>query len=147
MAFFISYLTLPFFRPKHRLLFLLIACIGGIIPDIDYRKSWAARKIWPLNWILSFVLKHRGFIHTIYPPVIVGAMIVYLGGTKIYAIAFMLGYIVHLMLDMLTHSGIRILHPISSIRLRGFVKTGGIIDTSIFIASSVCAIFLLFGIV
>ncbi|MBW2998580.1 metal-dependent hydrolase, partial [Candidatus Woesearchaeota archaeon] len=46
---------------------------------------------------------------------------------------FMIGYGSHILIDMITKQGILFIHPLIKIRISGFVKTGSVIETAIFI--------------
>lgn len=76
------------------------AAIGGIIPDLDILLNY------------GFPLMHRGIVHT---PFFLAVCVVFLylvteGSTTF---AFGAGFLSHLLLDIITPSGIVLLYPLS----------------------------------
>lgn len=107
-----------------------VAALFSILPDIDMVKSKAGRHLQPFSTVLSLIFRHRGFLHSF-----VFAALVYLGMRYLVspqiAAAATIGYASHIILDALTKEGIMPLWPLSRLRLRGFVKTGGIVEKAI----------------
>lgn len=99
--------------------------LGSLFPDIDHRNSYLSRKIKPISSITSKIFKHREFTHSI-----VGTLLFYyllssiLGKTNIEAMystmfieAFIIGVISHIVLDMLTVSGVVLFYPMYKKRI------------------------------
>lgn len=107
-----------------------VAALFSILPDIDMVKSKAGRHLQPFSTVLSLIFRHRGFLHSF-----VFAALVYIGVRYLLspaiAAAAAIGYASHLILDSLTKEGIMPLSPLSKARLKGFVKTGGIVEKAI----------------
>ncbi len=78
----------------------IIFLIGLLFPDIDKMNSITGRKF----KIIGFFFKHRGFFHSIYPVLILAYFLNFLN--QYIAIFFSLGYMLHLIEDMFTKSGI-----------------------------------------
>jgi inner membrane protein len=78
----------------------IVFLMGLLFPDIDKMNSIIGRKF----KIIGFFFTHRGFFHSIY-PVLISAYILNFFNASI-AIFFSLGYILHLIEDMFTKSGI-----------------------------------------
>ena len=116
-----------FFR--YVIYFLLIA-LGVLLPDMDHSESYINRKL-IITKIFAFVFKHRGFLHSIYFPLILG-IIMWLYFGFFYGFALFIGYISHILSDALTVSGVNLLHPFSHLHIRGFVKTGSLLERIIF---------------
>lgn len=97
--------------------------------------------------ILSKFTKHRTFTHSL-----LGLMLFSWGGYVLLNssghlfLYFILGYILHLIADSLTHQGIQLLFPLKSRQAAGIVKTGGLLDTILSIISFSITIYLLFNI-
>jgi membrane-bound metal-dependent hydrolase YbcI (DUF457 family) len=85
---------------------LLIVGVGGLLPDIDHNRSFISNK---LGFNLSWLFKHRGPTHTVYPYI---AMIVFgLYETTLLAESLFwlgIGSLLHMYGDMHTVSGVRI---------------------------------------
>jgi len=119
------------------ILFVVVAAIAALIPDADHQNSKIGR--W---FIFSRFMKHRGFLHTIF-AVILFAFILLLFNAGIYILAFVIGYLSHLIIDMLTYQGIALIHPFSKTRIKGFIKTGKIQETMIYVILLLADIILL----
>lgn len=109
---------------------MAVAALFAVLPDLDTVKSKAGRNLQPFSTILSFVFRHRGFLHSF-----VFAAAVYFGMhflfSSVIAVAAMIGYSSHLLLDSLTKEGIKPLSPLSRVRIKGFVRTGGVVEKAI----------------
>ena len=101
-------------KKKFKLLYVLLAGLGGILPDIDIVVYWLLNTLFgtPLSEV------HRTISHTLLMPLLMiaaGAILyrhhkpVALG---IFAIAF--GYSTHLLLDYLLTGSLPILYPLST---------------------------------
>lgn len=100
------------------LLFSLIAIFSTLIPDLD-------------NSSIGIFLKHRGIVHSLTFAVIIGLILIPLISLN-NTLAFWLGYVVHLIADGMTISGVPLLWPIKKrFRLKLF-KTGGITEHLLF---------------
>lgn len=108
------------------LIILILAVIGGLLPDIDEKHS----KIGKHFKTISFIFDHRGFFHTVWMGGILSVIILETLG-KISAIVFFAAYLSHLLLDAITISGIRPFLPIQ-LKISGGVKTGGFFEKVIF---------------
>ena len=96
--------------------------------DIDIKNSkfgnrWYFR---PLQWIT----KHRGFLHSLFFALLLSLVV---GSINLWAgFGFFVGYVSHLFLDCLTKSGIKLFWPFNY-KIKGFVKSGSIIEDVIFV--------------
>ncbi|MBI2143229.1 metal-dependent hydrolase [Candidatus Woesearchaeota archaeon] len=107
-----------------------VAALFSILPDIDMVKSKAGKHLQPFSTVAAFAFRHRGFLHSF-----VFAAAVYFGMRYLFspviAAAAMVGYSSHLLLDSLTKEGIKPFSPLSKMRIKGFVKTGGVVEKAI----------------
>ncbi|MEA3378021.1 MAG: metal-dependent hydrolase [Nanoarchaeota archaeon] len=122
-----SFTLLKFYEINHPIIFCLTFIFFGLIPDMDMPKSKLGKKHKIISNILHILFGHRGFIHTIFPAIFFFAIFYYYGFIEI-AIASILGYLGHLLLDILTPYGLKVFYPFSKVNFRGFVKTGGFIE-------------------
>ena len=115
------FLTMPVF-----ILFFILFSTAFV--DIDIKNSkfgnrWYFR---PLQWIT----KHRGFLHSLVACVFLSLVV---GGFSLWAgFGFFVGYISHLFLDCLTVSGVRLFWPFGW-KIKGFVRSGRIIEDVVFV--------------
>jgi len=117
----------------NKFIFVSIAVIASLIPDLDMPASKLGQKVRPLSWFLNLLFGHRGLIHTIFFPLVIWGVLVHYNKHFIAA-PFFLGYMSHLVIDMLTVQGIYFFYPISKVKVNGFVKTGGVLEWFIFVA-------------
>ena len=120
-------------KVEHVILFL----IGALFPDIDSPTSFIGKRFKIIGWLF----KHRGIFHSLFMAVLLSALIYFYN--KTYAIVFFLGYITHLVTDMLNYSGIALFYPISSFKIKGFMKANGIGEKIIFVICLVLGFWLL----
>ena len=96
--------------------------------DIDIKNSkfgnrWYLR---PLQW----VTRHRGVFHSLFLGLLLSLI---LGGVNLWAgFGFFVGYVSHLFLDCLTYFGVALFWPFSW-RIKGFVKSGGVVEDVVFV--------------
>jgi membrane-bound metal-dependent hydrolase YbcI (DUF457 family) len=105
--------------------FILLATI---FVDIDSKKStfgnyWLFR---PIQWLFS----HRGIIHSLLFALVISLAIFLFNVSA--GLGFFIGYVLHLLLDCFTPSGICFFYPFC-FKFRGFVKSGGIFEDVLFV--------------
>jgi membrane-bound metal-dependent hydrolase YbcI (DUF457 family) len=123
-------------------LFLPIALFATIIPDIDNKFSRIGH--YKLSRIFNFFVKHRGITHS-FTFLFIISFFIFLFFKEIL-FAFVLGYSLHLLADSLTIKGIMPLYPFKK-KLRGKIKTGGIIENLIFVILLSGNLFLVFTLI
>jgi len=117
-----------FLHPSNFLLFILIACFVALIPDIDNRDSKLGKHV----KFISKIFNHRGILHTVFPPIGLFLLFNYLGYNLI-GLAVLIGYLSHILIDAFTPEGINFLHPFTSFRISGFIRTGTFLETILFL--------------
>ncbi len=121
----------------NQLLGVFIILLGALIPDIDERSSILGRKI-PF---ISFFTRHRTFFHSLFFAILCMIVLnVFL--PRMYVWLFLAGYMSHLFLDAMTPMGVRPFWP-SQVRIRGFIRTGGILEKMLFILFTALFLWLL----
>lgn len=109
--------------PASQAAFIGAIILGSLFPDIDSATSLIGSKL----KLVSLFFKHRGAIHSL-PVLAVCTMVFFLlSNNAYYSIAFLLGYLFHLLIDSLTPKGVAWLWP-SKKRIRGALRTTGIFD-------------------
>ena len=107
---------------------LLIPCVlfGSLLPDVDHEGS-KINHLLPITRWVPWLFSHRGFFHSLFPPLLLlfGAMAL---GYPLIGFYVTIGYLSHLLSDMLTQAGIGPLHPILRFRIRGPLRTGGLVE-------------------
>ena len=117
----IALVFLLFFKVS--MLFNAVFIIFTLLPDIDSSNSIIGRRLYPISKLIEFLFGHRGIFHGILIPLTVSIILLLLG-LKLIAIAAFLGYLLHLLVDAMTISGVNIF----GVRIKGFIKTDGIIE-------------------
>lgn len=111
-----------------KILFLFAVVFASFIPDIDIRFSKFGKK--KIFRPLQFLAGHRGIFHSF---IFLGLVCfgIYFFNESI-ALGFFLGYGLHIIGDCFTKSGVKLFYPFE-FKLRGFVKTGGLVEAMIFV--------------
>lgn len=107
--------------------------LGGVIPDLDHRKSKVTQTAGLFGFFSSRLFKHRGILHTpVVYAVLTAVLTLSLGEhPMVHAAIFgaLAGELSHLFLDMLNPSGIPLLWPLTRKRISLLpIQTGGRID-------------------
>ena len=110
-----------------KIVVIATAMVFSVLPDMDTVKSKAGKTLQPFSTVISFLFRHRGFLHSFVFAAIVYFSIRYIFSPAI-ASAAVIGYSSHLVLDSLTKEGIMPFWPLSKMKLKGFVKTGGLAE-------------------
>ncbi len=106
--------------------FFAAVLLGSLVPDLDEQRSILGRRVRIFSWLFE----HRGICHSIFFWALFALLFfVVLGDLDVF-LGFTIGFASHLLLDSLTRQGI-VLFP-TKIRLRGFLRSGGIFDYLIF---------------
>ncbi len=126
----------PFFV---KLLAFFLTILGSLLPDIDERHSIIGRKI----QLVGVLFKHRGFFHSFIALGIFAIPLFILFENLLPLLGFVLGFVSHLFLDMLTKEGLFI-YPFS-IKIRGSIKVGGFLEKVLFILLFLLLLYALFS--
>lgn len=134
-GFLMGLIFLIILRPGNQILFMGLCLIGSACPDIDHPKSKLGQWFKPIGWLFE----HRGFFHSIFPLMI----LFLLSKLNPLFIPFLIGYASHILIDMTTKQGILFIHPFINIRISGFIRTGSILETIIFLGISLANLILI----
>jgi membrane-bound metal-dependent hydrolase YbcI (DUF457 family) len=115
------------------LLFLFVSVLATLIPDLDSKNSKLGKK--KVFRIFNLFMKHRGIVHSFLFLLALSIIILLLW--KEILLPFVFGYALHLIIDSFTLQGTRIFYPFK-MKVRGIIKTGGIIELIVFFVF-VCA--------
>ena len=112
----------PFFAIRWYVFFPLVL-FAALLPDGDHPNSWLGRRLGFFSKFLNFIAGHRGITHSIWIPLILGLGLAIAFGTQ-FGIPIFIGYLSHVLSDALTKKGINLLHPVTTLHISGFIKTG-----------------------
>jgi len=125
------------------IIFSIFFLIAAFFPDIDSRNSRIGKNIFlrPLQWVIS----HRGIFHSVF-VLSISSAVIFIFNNKA-AIGFFLGYLFHLILDAITIQGIKPFYPLTKLKVSFILKSGSIIEETIFILFFIIDIFLIIRII
>lgn len=96
---------------------LVVLTVGALFPDIDHPKSLFGRALRPVSLAINRRWGHRTITHS--APALTGISFIFalvekqISASSSLALIFFLAYWSHLLLDMVTVSGIPLLYPFS----------------------------------
>lgn len=128
----VGLLSLKFLVVSPKWLFVLIVAVASSFPDIDHPRSKISKLLFPISWLISWVVSHRGVLHSVFPIIGLYFLFDYFG-LSFVGIAISIGYLSHLIGDALTYTGIDFLYPLSRFKISGPISTGGLLETIIFV--------------
>ena len=144
-------LTQYYVRPEERVAALLIIGVASLLPDLDSQQSFVGSRMPFFSWLMSSVFGHRGFIHSLLGCamwLVVIFLVLKMVGLDVYQgivlSAFAIGYITHLIMDILTLSGIPLLWPWKAKIRIPIARTGGLLEKLVILPA--LSIFLFFQI-
>ncbi len=121
-----------FFRYFHAdwWMFIPLAVFGSLLADVDHENSKINRMM-PLTRWIPMLFKHRGFFHSIFPPLGIWAFF-HFTGYDMLGIPLAVGYLAHLASDCLTKMGCNLLYPLTNFRIQGPILTNGMMEYATF---------------
>ena len=122
-----------------------LAIISSLLPDICHAQSRIGRRFKFISIIIRLLFGHRTFTHSILFVSIIAALLYMIQTPNYYLITIICGLLSHVILDMLTPRGVKLLYPIPiSIKFPVQFKTGGLIDLSLATALTIGGFYTLF---
>ena len=126
---------------ESQVVLLGIVLAGSVLPDIDITTSFLGKRL----KVIGNVLKHRGITHTIFGLALFTILVHAIWTSYIYTAAFLLAYFFHLFLDSFNKKGIK---PFwFGLHVKGFVKTGLLVDHFLFLFLLFVSLLMMFGVV
>jgi inner membrane protein len=99
-------------RPLDSLILAGLAGAAALLPDIDHPRSTIRREMGLLGRVGLFWLSHRGLTHTWLLLLVLGAAALLLLPAPV-ALAAIAGYSSHIVMDMMTVSGLPVFWPVT----------------------------------
>lgn len=102
------------------LVYIYFSYIGSLAPDIDIKNSYISKTLPKLHKRLGSKLRHRGVTHSLiclyFLYNLLNLLIQYTENNIVFiclSSGFIVGYISHLCLDLITKEGIELFYPVS----------------------------------
>ncbi len=124
--------TYQFFKGGNLILFFIITMFFSIFPDIDEPNSKINKATGPIGILIAGISKHRGVFHSLPLYLILFGLCTYFW-SNYYAWAIIIGYLAHLLGDIITPMGVTPFYPFSTWRMRGLIRAGGLVEGIILI--------------
>lgn len=122
-----------------------LAIISSLLPDICHAQSRIGKRFKFISIIIRLLFGHRTFTHSILFVSIIAALLYMIQTPNYYLITIICGLLSHVILDMLTPRGVKLLYPIPiSIKFPVQFKTGGLVDLSLATALTIGGFYTLF---
>ena len=86
-----------------------LATVGALLPDIDHPQSWVGRRARLVSRMLAAVVTHRGVTHSL---VAMALCLVLMRAHRAWGSPIAVGYLSHLVADLLTPRGLRLAWPL-----------------------------------
>ena len=128
VAFAIFFVLIFFQYVSSPWIFVIIAMVATIIPDLDSKFSSYGRHI--IFRPLQFFVTHRGIIHSFTTACLLSIAVAFF--YPVASFGFFLGYSVHLLCDSFTKEGIQPFWPLK-MKSSGPITSGGRFDETLFI--------------
>ncbi|MEM4259157.1 MAG: metal-dependent hydrolase [Candidatus Pacearchaeota archaeon] len=125
---------------KYKLVFFPVVLIASLLPDIDSPNSAIGHN--SIFRPLQFFARHRGIFHSITFCILASLALAFV--LPSIAFPFFLGYSLHLFADSFTQEGITPFWPWRK-GSAGMLRTGGSIESSIFIGFLIADAILFLG--
>ena len=113
---------------NNKLVFIFVALIATMLPDIDTAFSTLGRQ--KKFRLFQFFVRHRGFIHSFTFCILVSLLLaVFL---PVVSLGFFIGYGTHLFVDSFTIEGIKPFWPYGR-KSSWRIKVGSLVESSLFL--------------
>lgn len=122
---------------SNKFIFIATALVATLIPDIDTGFSTVGRM--KSTRIIQFFVRHRGLFHSYTFCIIVSVLLALF--FPVFALAFFLGYALHLFVDSFSVDGIKPFWPLKKVS-HWRLRTGSYTETFLFIIFLLADIFL-----
>ncbi|MFS1519505.1 metal-dependent hydrolase [Bacillus sp. SCS-151] len=120
-------------------MYIIGLTVGAILPDIDHPKSKISNKIPIIPSLVSTIFTHRTFFHSVL--FLVCLTLLYGFFPQSIVTGIIIGAAGHIIGDMLTPAGVKLLYPFGNyIRFPFNFKTGGVIEQICFLLFTIVTI-------
>ena len=116
--------------------------IGAVLPDICHGGSKIGRALPVISKVINVLFGHRSFTHSFLFLMIIGALMNSFVSNESVTAGILVGMVSHLVLDMATKNGIKLLFPFKvRVRFPITTRTGGTVESVVLAALSVLSVY------
>ncbi|PSL34324.1 inner membrane protein [Planomicrobium soli] len=129
--------------------FILVGAgvIGAILPDICHGGSKIGRTLPMLSKVINTLFGHRTFTHSLLFLVLMAILMNNFVQNEAFTAGILVGMASHLLLDMATKNGIKLLFPIKvTVRFPITATTGGSAEYAVFAVLSLFTVYFGYGV-
>ncbi|WP_027410302.1 metal-dependent hydrolase [Anoxybacteroides tepidamans] len=116
--------------------------VGSLLPDIDEPTSYVGRRSLGMSRKVKEAFGHRGMTHSLFIWAAVALVVLY-ESSSAFAVGTILGYLFHIIEDLLSVQGVPLLWPFQTKRYKiPLYRTGGGVERLIFYGSFALLIYI-----
>ncbi|MET1014078.1 MAG: metal-dependent hydrolase [Paenisporosarcina sp.] len=116
--------------------------VGGLIPDICHGGSKIGKTFPLLSKLINTLFGHRSFTHSLLFLFIVGVLLRSFVSNEAVIVGIMAGMISHILLDMATKNGVKLLFPFTiRVRFPVTTRTGGKVEDLVLAGLSLICVY------
>ncbi|MGE6487536.1 metal-dependent hydrolase [Paenisporosarcina sp. NPDC076898] len=116
--------------------------IGALLPDICHGGSKIGRTFPLISKLINVIFGHRSFTHSLLFLLIISLLLKSFVTNEAVTEGILIGMVSHLVLDMMTRNGIKLLFPFKiRVRFPLTTRTGGTVESLVFAALSVLTVY------
>ena len=116
--------------------------VGALIPDICHGGSKIGRTFPLISKLINVIFGHRSFTHSLLFLFIVSIFLKSFVTNEAVTEGILVGMVSHLVLDMMTRNGIKLLFPFKiRVRFPLTTRTGGTVESLVLAALSVLSVY------
>jgi inner membrane protein len=116
--------------------------IGAVIPDICHGGSKVGRAFPVVSKVINVLFGHRSFTHSLLFLVLMAILMNSFVTNETVAAGILVGIASHLVLDMATRNGIKLLFPLKiRVRFPLTTRTGGTVESMVLAALSLLSVY------
>ncbi|MFX3675255.1 MAG: metal-dependent hydrolase [Paenisporosarcina sp.] len=116
--------------------------IGALLPDICHGGSKIGRTLPVVSKVIHMLFGHRSFTHSLLFLFIIGGLMNSFVLNETVTAGILAGMVSHLILDMATKNGIKLLFPFKiRVRFPLTTRTGGTVESVVLAALSVLSVY------
>ncbi|MBO8159604.1 metal-dependent hydrolase [Thermosyntropha sp.] len=102
------------------------AGIAALLPDIDSCQSTIGRLVRPVSYVIQKTVGHRNLFHSVWILIVIHFFCTFLPHDILLGV--LIGYLSHILLDILNPAGVRVFWPIPINLALPLVRTGSLIE-------------------